>query len=82
MADVMTDEFIDSCLAAAAGVALFLVGVPDLEMMGVFYQVRATLEAELSETFGADVATAVAQAFVAAVAARRRELELEARALN
>jgi ABC-type branched-subunit amino acid transport system substrate-binding protein len=75
MAEAMTDEFINNCIAAAAGFALLFVGVPDVQMMEALYQVRANVQAELAETFGPDVAAAVAQAFVAAVVGRRREMD-------
>ena len=72
---VMTDEFINNSLAAAAGMAMFFVGVPQAEMMEALHLVRANLEMELAEAFGADIAALVAQAFVAAVIAGRREIE-------
>ena len=58
----MNQEFIDRCVAAAAGLALFFVGAPEDEMLLSLHDVRSNLEAGLSETFGPDVAAAVAQA--------------------
>jgi hypothetical protein len=73
MAELMTDRDIEECVAAAADLALFFVGSPENGMLLSLYQVRANLEAELAETFGPDVADAVAQAFVAtAVGVRSR----------
>ena len=71
----MTQEFIDRCVAAAADLALFFVGAPDEQMLASLRQTRTNLETELSETFGAEVAAAIAEAFVATVIHHRRELE-------
>jgi hypothetical protein len=72
---VMEDDFIDRSVAAAADLALFFVGVPENEMLLSLYHVRANLEVELAEAFGPEVAALVAQAFVAAVVGRCREIE-------
>ena len=71
----MTDEFIDSLVAEAADLALLSVGVPDLEMLGALFELRAGIQADLVERFGREVAAAIAEAFVATVARRRREIE-------
>jgi hypothetical protein len=68
-------QFIDRCAAAAADLALFFVGEPKEKMMQALHQTRANLEAELAEPFGPDVAAQMAEAFVAAVIARKREIE-------
>jgi 7-keto-8-aminopelargonate synthetase-like enzyme len=68
-------EFVERCVAAAADLALFFVGAPENEMLVSLHEVRANLEAELAEAFGAEVAALMAQAFVAAVVGRRREIE-------
>jgi 7-keto-8-aminopelargonate synthetase-like enzyme len=68
-------EFIDRCVAAAADLALYFVGAPDEQMLAFLHQTRTNLEAELAETFGADGAALMAQAFVAAVIGHKRELE-------
>jgi K+-sensing histidine kinase KdpD len=68
-------EFAERCAAAAADLALFFVGAPDEQMLASLQQTRINLETELSETFGAEVATAIAQAFVATVIRHRREIE-------
>ena len=68
-------EFAERCVAAAADLALFFVGAPDEQMFASLHQTRTNLETELSETFGADVAAAIAAAFVATVIRHRRELE-------
>jgi len=71
----MKQEFIDRCVAWAADLALFFAGVPENKMMVELCQVRANLEIGLAETFGPDVAAAIAEAFVAAVAGHRREID-------
>jgi hypothetical protein len=48
----LTPEFIDRCVAAAADLALFFVGVSENDMLLELYQVRSNLEAQLSETWG------------------------------
>jgi 7-keto-8-aminopelargonate synthetase-like enzyme len=67
--------FVERCAAAAADLGLFFVGAAESDMMAALHQVRSNLEAELAESFGADVAALMAQAFVAAVVGRRREIE-------
>jgi hypothetical protein len=62
----------------AASLASFYVGTPDDQMLIALYRVRSNLEAGLSEAFGAEVATAIAQAFVATVIRHRAELETAA----
>jgi hypothetical protein len=72
-------------VAAAADLALFFVGTPDEAMMHSLYDVRSNLQEQLAQTFGPDVAAAIAGAFVATVARRRREIEAAgatARVLN
>ena len=71
----MTDQFIERCVAAAADLALYFVGAPDEQMLASLQQTRTNLETELTEMFGAEVATIVAQAFVSAVVGHRREIE-------
>jgi 7-keto-8-aminopelargonate synthetase-like enzyme len=68
-------EFAERCAAAAADLALYFVGAPDEQMLASLHQTRTNLEADLAETFGADVAAAIAQAFCAAVIGHRREIE-------
>ena len=68
-------EFVQRCVAAAADLALFFVGAPEEKMLASLHQTRINLEADLAETFGADVAAAIAEAFVAAVIGHRREIE-------
>jgi hypothetical protein len=68
-------EFAERCTAAAADMALFFVGAPEEKMLASLHQTRINLEADLAETFGADVAAAIAEAFVATVVRHRREIE-------
>ena len=67
-------EFAERCVAAAADLALYFVGAPDEQMLASLHQTRTNLETELAETFGAEVATAIAEAFVATVIRHRREI--------
>jgi len=53
MADLLTDQDIDSYVAAAADVALPFVGISDDVMLGTLYQVRADMEAKLAQTLPA-----------------------------
>jgi hypothetical protein len=68
-------EFIDRCVSAAADLALFYAGTPDEAMMVSLHQVRSNVEAGLAEPFGPDVAAQMAEAFVAAVIGRKREID-------
>ena len=74
----MTQDFIERCVAAAADLALYFVGASEDEMLASLHQTRTNLETDLAETFGAEVATAIAQAFVATVIRHRREIEAAA----
>ena len=74
MAEVMSDQFIEDCLTAAASLGLFYIGVPDEEMIAALYDIEANLEDRL-QPFGADVAALISEAFCATVIRRRRELE-------
>jgi hypothetical protein len=74
MAEAITDEFIDNCVAAAAGYALWFAGVPDYEVMRSLDGVRAHMQAQLAATYPDDAAALIAQAFVSAVLGRRREI--------
>ena len=77
MAEVMSDTWIEDMVAAAAGLGLFYVGVPEDEMVLSLYDTESDLEAAL-QPFGADVAALIAETFCATVIRRKRELELEA----
>jgi hypothetical protein len=44
-------------------------------MLASLHQTRTNLEAELTATLGSDLAAAIAEKFVAAVAGRRRKIE-------
>ncbi len=68
----LTDEFID--FAAADGLALFYVGVPEDEVTLALYALEAELENGL-QPLGTDVAAEIAETFCATVILRRRELE-------
>jgi hypothetical protein len=66
-------EFAQRCAAAAADLALLYAGEPEEKMLAALSQTRQNLAAELTETFGADVAALFADRFVATVIGRRRE---------
>ncbi|SIO50142.1 hypothetical protein SAMN05443247_06644 [Bradyrhizobium erythrophlei] len=68
-------EFVQRCVAAANELALLYVGEPEEKMLAALHQARANLEAKLAELFGPDVAAMMAEAFVAAVIGRKREIE-------
>jgi hypothetical protein len=68
-------EFAERCEAAAADLALALAHEPDDRVAASLEQTRANLEAKLSKVFEVADAAAVAKMFVAAVVARRREIE-------
>jgi hypothetical protein len=76
VAAVMSDEFINDLVAAADTVAQFYTGMPATDMMLSLYNVRGIVEAQLEAQLGSDVAAMISEAFVATVARRRRELEL------
>jgi hypothetical protein len=75
MTEVMTDGFIENTVAMAAGYAVWFAGVPDAEVMPRLEAARVHMTAELAERFGAEVATAVAEAFIVAVLRQKRDLE-------
>jgi hypothetical protein len=75
MTEVMTDEFIKNTVALANGYALWFAGVPDAEMMPFLDMARANMTTDLAQKFGAEVATAVAEAFIVAVLRQKRDLE-------
>jgi len=75
-------EFAERCAAAAAELALFFVGVSHPEMMQSLVTMQANLQAGLAQTFGADVGTQIAAAFVATVVRRRREIGEPAQVVN
>jgi hypothetical protein len=66
-------EFIKSLVSTAADMSLALAFVG--EPVAHLEQARENLSRDLAETMGADVAALIAQAFVAAVVGRRREIE-------
>jgi predicted DNA-binding ArsR family transcriptional regulator len=68
-------EFAERCAAAAADLALALAHEPDEKVAASLAAMRANLEARLTKVFVVADAAAVAEMFVAAVVARRREIE-------
>jgi hypothetical protein len=68
-------KFAERCAAAAADLALALAHEPDDRVAASLEQTRANLEAKLSKVFVVADAATVAEMFVAAVVARRREIE-------
>jgi histidine ammonia-lyase len=67
-------EFVGRLVATAAELALFFAGESEERMLAALSQTRENLATELSDQFGADTAASIADAFVAAVAGRRREM--------
>jgi hypothetical protein len=68
-------EFAERCAAAAADVALALAHQSDEKVAASLATMRANLEAKLARVFVDADAAAVVELFVAAVIARRREIE-------
>jgi hypothetical protein len=68
-------EFAERCAAAADEVALAFAGESDERVAASLAAMRANLEAKLSKVFADADAAAVAKMIVAAVVARRREIE-------
>jgi (p)ppGpp synthase/HD superfamily hydrolase len=68
------EAFIQRVMASAAMLAEFFANETEEQMMAVLSDTRENLTAELTETFGADVAALFADRFVATVIGRRREL--------
>lgn len=69
-------EFAERCTSAAADLAKLYASELDEKMFASLHQIRENLAHQLSEIFGAQEASLIAEAFVAAVASRRRELML------
>jgi hypothetical protein len=67
-------EFAERCTAAAAELALAFAHESDESVAASLATMRANLEAKLSKVFVVADAAAVAEMFVAAVVARRREI--------
>ena len=59
----------------AASLALFFLNEPEGKMLAALERTRNNLEAEIATILGAELAAAIAEAFVGAVAGHRRELE-------
>jgi hypothetical protein len=72
------EKFAERCAAAAADLALALAHEPDEKVSASLAAMRANLEARLSKVFDVADAAAVGAMFVAAVVARRREIEAAA----
>jgi predicted protein tyrosine phosphatase len=70
------EKFAERCAAAAADLALALAHEPDEKKVAAsLAAMRANLEANLTKVFVVADAAAVAEMFVAAVVARRRDIE-------
>ena len=68
-------EFINRLRDEAANLALFFLNEPEEKMLSSLEQTRSNLEAEIATILGAELAAAIAEAFVGAVAGHRREME-------
>jgi hypothetical protein len=75
-------EFLASCEAGIRDMSLFFVGAPDDVMTKALEQTRENLKVQLSESMGAEAGVPIADAFVAAVAGRRAEIERASRCLH
>jgi hypothetical protein len=69
------ERFIQRVTASASALGVFFAKQPDDEIvLAALSETKSNLTAELSETFGAEVAAQFADRFVATVIGRRREL--------
>jgi hypothetical protein len=69
------ERFIQRVTASASMLAEFFASEPDEDnVMAALADTKANLTADLTETFGADVAALFAAKFVETVIGRRREL--------
>lgn len=71
----LDDADIEYAVAMAAQLAHHYVGTPEAAMLLDLHGVRSQIETELANDVGPAIAGTVANAFVAAVVARRREIE-------
>jgi hypothetical protein len=78
--DASFQAFTAQCADAAADLALFFAGTPEKEITAALEGVRSNLAEQWAEPFGPEVAAVMAQGFVAAVAARRREIKAKSAA--
>jgi hypothetical protein len=74
-------EFTERSVAAVADLGLFFVGASDQAIKESLLELQSTLEAQLAEPFGPEIARDMAREFVSAVAGRRREIEEVASAM-
>ena len=68
------ERFIQRITASASMLAEFFANETEEKMMAVLSDTRENLTAELTETFGTEVAALFAAKFVETVIGRRREL--------
>lgn len=71
----LSADDIAQSVALADLLAHFYVGMPEPDMMVDLQEVRARVFAELIDQVGTEIATILAESFVATVARRRREIE-------
>jgi hypothetical protein len=71
----LSDKDIEESVALADLLAHFYVDMPEPDMMVELHDVRACVFAELVAKVGTELATILAEAFVATVVRRRREIE-------
>jgi hypothetical protein len=72
---MITEEFTQRSVTAAADLGLFFAGMPDQIMAAALQGIRANLEANLADEFGADAAESFAKEFVKAVTGHRKEID-------
>ena len=68
-------KFIDRCVASAADMALLFVGASHEQMLAHLVTVRERMKVRLEGSLGTEVATSIAESFVATVARCKVEIE-------
>jgi hypothetical protein len=71
----LSADDIEQSIALADGLARFYVDMSEEQMMLELQEIRARVFAELVDQVGTEIATIIAESFVATVALRRQEIE-------
>jgi hypothetical protein len=74
-------QFIDTCLASIADVALAFTGEPDERVLASLEEMKENLARGLAETLGPDAAAKIAEAFVGTVMGEKHRLEAGGRGI-
>jgi len=75
MNEIAAEEFAQRSVTAAADFGLFFAGMPDEIMAAALQGIRAKLQANQADEFGADAAALFAKEFVKAAAGHRNEID-------